>query len=131
MTTDNFQSADQPTEVSSIQRKGFGLTFGQALEFLKSGEAILRRGWNGKNMYLYLNKGSVDRSDPNEQPSHHDGVSQRLFESGDAGTITRLPNINMRAASGNIVTGWLASQTDMLAEDWEILPERLSPEPAQ
>ena len=30
-----------------------------------------------------------------------------------------MPNINMLAADGSIVTGWLASQTDMLAEDWE------------
>ena len=34
------------------------------------------------------------------------------------GTITRLPNLNMRAATGSTVTGWLASQTDILAEDW-------------
>lgn len=105
------------------------MNFGQALEHLKQGDAIQRKGWNGKNMCIYLNKGSVDAASlgieegtiiPHDHPTTIDGVSISLFDCGDKGTITRLPNINMSSATGAIVTGWLASQTDMLAEDWGI-----------
>lgn len=106
------------------------LDFGRALDALKAGKNVARAGWNGKGMFIYLNKGSFDHGllgfKPGENPgpdhpSTMDGISLGLFSSGDKGTVTRLPNINMRSATGSTVTGWLASQTDMLAEDWEII----------
>lgn len=106
------------------------LTFGQAIEAVKRGRRAARSGWNGKGLFIYLNKGSVDGARlgyrPGEQPlpdhqSTLDGVRLGLFETGDTGTLTRLPNINMHSATGSTVTGWLASQTDLLAEDWTIL----------
>lgn len=105
-----------------MEEKTTELSFGEALTALKNGKAVARAGWNGKNMLLTLNKGSID-TDGGQQtpPSLIEGIKASLFESGDKGTVTRLPNINMRAASGSTVTGWLASQTDMLAEDWCIL----------
>lgn len=104
------------------------MDFGQALHYVKKGECAARKGWNGKRMFIYLNKGSVDLAN-SEAPgapasiTHVNNVSVRLFENGDAGTVTRMPNLNMRAADGSIVTGWLASQTDMLAEDWDVVPK--------
>lgn len=92
------------------------MTFGEAVENLKKGNLVARAGWNGKGMFLSLNLGSADRSLGDQ--SHFDGVPGRLLENGCAGTVTRLPNINMRTASGATVMGWLASQTDVLAEDW-------------
>jgi hypothetical protein len=68
-------------------------------------------------MWLWLNKGSY----PMGEPDGSEGISGQLFDRGDVGTVRRLPNINMRAATGSTVTGWLASQTDMLAEDWMIV----------
>jgi len=108
------------------------MTFGHALEALKGGAKVARSGWNGKGMFLSLNKGAFDGEmlgfDSGQQPaadhlSTIDGVRLGLFEAGDDGIVTRLPNINMRTASGATVTGWLASQTDMLAEDWCIVAE--------
>ena len=98
------------------------VTFGEAIKALKEGKCIARNGWNGKGMYVYLNKGNVFK-DPecNSDDTEIDGISIDLFEKGDIGTITRLPNLNMKTATGSIVTGWLASQTDILAEDWIIL----------
>lgn len=106
------------------------MSFSAALAIVKAGGRVARAGWNGKGMFIYLNKGSF----PHEllgfeagatpvagHPSTIDGVSLGLFECGDRGTAIRLPNINMRSASGAIVTGWLASQTDILAEDWEVV----------
>lgn len=93
------------------------LNFGQALEVLKQGHCIARAGWNGKSMFIYLNKGSSEILSPTRSGTV-EGVSEALFDLGMTGTVTRLPNLNMRAASGSTVTGWLASQTDLLAEDW-------------
>lgn len=103
------------------KKKVGGLSFGDALEALKKGYRIARKGWNGKGMFLYLNKGSVATMP--QDGSTIEGIDSDLFELGDTGTVTRLPNINMRTASGSTVTGWLASQTDMLAEDWEMISE--------
>ena len=93
------------------------MIFGGAIGALKRGERVAREGWNGKGMFIFLNPGSH----PGNYGSHIDGVNIALFEIADTGTVTRLPNINMRSASGATVTGWLASQTDMLAEDWQIV----------
>ena len=95
------------------------LNFGEALELLKQGKAVAREGWNGKKMCIYLNKGSNDFPDDQDTPNHIEGINVQLFERGDKGTVRRLPNLNMQAATGSTVTGWLASQTDLLAEDWE------------
>jgi hypothetical protein len=98
------------------------LNFGEAVEALKDGKCVARNGWNGKGMYIYLNKGNVSKNPEMDLDcTHIDGIKTSLFENGDVDTITRLPNLNMRSASGAIVTGWLASQSDILAEDWIIL----------
>ena len=104
------------------------LNFGQALEAVKKGHRIARAGWNGKGMFVCLNKGSSEFLSPGRTETI-EGVSEKLFEFGNTGTVTRLPNLNMRTASGSTVTGWLASQTDLLAEDWIDL-EADAPAPA-
>jgi hypothetical protein len=99
------------------------VNFGAALERLKEGGCVSRAGWNGKGMYIYLNHGSVPAGMvPSGEPAPQfvSGVALALFGVGDHGTVIRLPNINMCAADdGATVTGWLASQADMLAEDWD------------
>jgi hypothetical protein len=104
------------------------LNFGHALEALKKGGKVARSGWNGKNMYLYLQKGVVNAGYVLEEESggdilqtHFDGVSAELFEPVLGDVCTVIPTICMFTASGSIVKGWLASQTDILAEDWQIL----------
>lgn len=105
-----YQSLDLP-----------GLTFGHALELLKSGAALRRAGWNGKGMFIYLNRGSKDFPEDEAIPVRIEGIRSDLFDHGDVQTSTRLPNINMATPTGSIVTGWLASQTDLLAEDWQVV----------
>jgi hypothetical protein len=70
------------------------MNFGQAIEALKSGERVCRAGWNGKGMFLEL-----------QRPDAHSKMS--------------LPYIYMRTVQGDLVP-WLASQTDMLSDDWSI-----------
>lgn len=95
------------------------MNFGDAISALKQGKRVAREGWNGKGMFIYLNYGSKEI--PVNEGELVDGIKSDLFYEGDKDTVTRLPNINMKSASGSTVTGWLASQTDMLSEDWVVL----------
>jgi hypothetical protein len=91
--------------------------FGQAIEALKEGKRVAREGWNGKGMYLALQEGSEIRSE-----QARGGASLARKQEKDLPVSIKIcPHIDMRAADGTIVIGWLASQTDMLSEDWVIL----------
>jgi len=91
------------------------MNFGQAVEALKEGKRAARTGWNGKAMWLALTQGSTIASG-----DARSGATLKLAETG-VSEITICPHIDMKAADGTIVIGWLASQTDMLANDWVIL----------
>ena len=95
------------------------MNFGEAIEIVKNGGRVARAGWNGKGMFLFINTGSTDYTKPLGYSIN--GVDTELFEAGDLGTVTRMPAIHMRTAGGEIVPGWLASQTDILSDDWIIL----------
>jgi hypothetical protein len=99
------------------------ITFGEAIEAVRKGHRAARAGWNGKGMFIYLTRGNVAPAVDEAKPASLEGIpyTSGHFAVGDRDTVTRLPHICMRAASGATVTGWLASQTDMLACDWEIL----------
>jgi len=71
------------------------MNFGQAIQALKNGSKVSRNGWNGKNMWLAL-------------------------QVPDANSKMSLPYIYMFTADAKLVP-WLASQTDVLAEDWGIV----------
>ena len=78
------------------------LNFGQALEALKNGRFVARAGWNGKGMWL-------------------------LLQTPDANSKMTLPYVYIEYPVGHPAypkgsrVPWLASQTDMLSEDWCIL----------
>lgn len=89
------------------------MDIGMALEALKRGKAVARAGWNGKGMFLTLQSGSeVAGENMRNEPAknYYEGT-----------TVKIAPHIDMKAADGTYVVGWLASQTDLLAEDWEIV----------
>jgi hypothetical protein len=89
------------------------MNFGQAIESIRLGGLVARAGWNGKGMYLYLAEGT-------ENLPRTDAQFSVTVSSPEPLPIAS--TICMRTAQGTIVPGWLASQTDMLAEDWEVLP---------
>lgn len=93
------------------------LTFGQALEALKTGRRVSRAGWNGKGMYLWLLPAAKVKAEWCREP-HLKAVAEK-----NGGEIEALGSIRMMTADKKVLTGWLASQTDMLAEDWEILED--------
>jgi hypothetical protein len=91
------------------------MDFGQALRLLKQGKRVTRAGWNGKDMFLFLVQGSTFRV--NRPP---------LLGIYPEGTeINYHAHIDMRTATGEIVP-WVASQSDILSEDWRALPDIIS-----
>lgn len=97
--------------------RGFVMNFGQALEAVKAGAKVQRAGWNGKGMWIAYTPGSTF---PVAQAREGHAAKHRANELTENDTITLLPHIDMKAADGSMVIGWLASQTDMLADDWQI-----------
>ena len=94
------------------------MDFGDALRALKAGAKVARKGWNGKNMWIALTPGSAFEA-AHAKCGH--AAAKRAAELEPDDEIELLPHIDMRAADGSMVIGWLASQTDMLAEDWVVL----------
>lgn len=82
------------------------MNFGQAIEALKEGKAVAREGWNGKRMFL-------DTINP-----YHNNQYQVVEKKGIVGTLNSY--IAMKTAD-NVLVPWLASQTDVLAEDYIII----------
>ena len=95
-----FEEAYRPTDCMS---------FGLAIEAMKKGKKVARRGWNGKGMFLFLGTGIELHTE-----------ADLSCVSDLEGDLT-LPTIVMKTADDKFCVGWLASQTDMLADDWEVV----------
>lgn len=91
------------------------MIFGKAIEALKEGKKVKRAGWNGKGMFLWLKPSAKIKAEWCKDPE-----LKALVEKA-GGEMEALGTICMKTADDKILTGWLASQTDMLSEDWEIL----------
>jgi hypothetical protein len=91
--------------------------FGSAITALKQGKRVARAGWNGKGMYLWLLPAAKVKAEWCREP-HLKAVAE-----ANGGEIEALGSIRMMTADRKVLTGWLASQTDMLSEDWVILQD--------
>ena len=100
------------------------MDFGDALRALKAGHKVARTGWNGKGMWLSLSSAPSGSGITLARSVHSSAFwseNNRQYAEDLGGFATVLPCITMKTATGEILMGWLASQTDMLAEDWEIV----------
>lgn len=93
------------------------MKFGEAIEAMKQGRRVTREGWNGRGMYLWLLPAATVKAEWCREP-HLKAVAE-----ANGGTIEALGSIRMMTADRKVLTGWLASQTDMLSEDWQVLPD--------
>ena len=91
-------------------------SFSTALDWLKKGKKVARKGWNGKGMYIWL----VPKATVPKEWIKDKGLLEAI---GENESMECLGFIRMKTADGRILSGWLASQTDMLSEDWEIYEE--------
>lgn len=104
-----FEAAYQPINAMS---------FGHAITALREGHRVARAGWNGKGMWIALSGADGPRSVAAENIwSKH--ARQHAIDNGGEATV--LPSIIMKTATGEILIGWLASQSDMLADDWMLV----------
>lgn len=85
------------------------MNFGQAIDSLKAGKKVSRQGSNGKDMWLVLDSGTKNVTPRKGSVYSNAGITD----------LTIKPHIDMKTATGEMQPGWLASQADMLAEDWE------------
>jgi hypothetical protein len=76
------------------------MTFGEAIEAMKNGKRVQRAGWNGKGMWLVLIRAG------------------NAMHTSSGGRFDMQDCIGMKTAQNNMQPGWLASQADMLADDW-------------
>lgn len=112
---DVFERAYRPTS---------GLTFGDALQALRAGKRVARAGWNGKGMWLSLScapGGDAIAGRREIAAENFWSANNSEYARQNGGSAVVLPCITMKTATGEILMGWLASQTDMLAEDWVVL----------
>lgn len=102
-----FDNAYRPTS---------GMSFGLAVEALKLGTRVARAGWNGKGMWLVLVPGTP-KAQLREGTPYRNALGLEECEI--------LPHIDMWTTNADgrraMLPGWLASQTDMLADDWQLI----------
>ena len=106
--SDGYDSFSPKEVFEEAYRRTDNMNFGLALEAAKKGLRIARSGWNGKGMYVFL----ADIQELNTQAD----LSE--FEDQDV-EISDL--LVLRTAQGILQPGWLATQSDMLADDWYIV----------
>ena len=82
------------------------MNFGEAIEEMKAGKRLARNGWNGKGIYIQI-----------QFPDINSKMTSPYIYMDTTGLQTD------NSAAPKVVVPWLASQTDMLAEDWEVLDE--------
>ena len=95
-----------PKEMFETDYKEFNaMTFGFAIEAMKKGKKVARKGWNGKGMYLF------------KSPK----VGCQMHKQYTGKDINDLQEFIVMKAADDTLVPWLASQTDVLAEDWMII----------
>lgn len=101
---DGYISWSPKSVFEEAYRECYSMPFGLAVEAMKKGKKVKRKGWNGKNQYIQLATGiSYKSSDGEIVNCEHDAIGNKA--------------IAFVGTSG-VQMGWLASQADMLADDW-------------
>lgn len=94
--------------------------FGWALRMLKGGLKVARAGWNGRGMYLWLKPAAEVKREWCRDPYLIEAIDRNGGESIAAlGTICMFTHDSTGRKA--VLTGWQASQSDMLCEDWYIV----------
>ncbi len=100
-----------PGPVTNEARAAPGMDFGNALFFLKMGRRVTRAGWNGAGMFAYLV--------PAASYPAQTGAAKAYY--GEGAQVPYRAYLALKTAQGDVAT-WSPSCTDVLAEDWAILP---------
>ena len=111
--SDGYISWSPVKQFEEAYKQCENMTFGLAVEALKKGFRVARKGWNGKGMFVVYQKGYPEGIPCNKQTAEAYGYEE--------GTLFKCrPYLQMRCADGTHQM-WLASQSDILEEDWYIV----------
>lgn len=104
---DGYVSWSPKAVFEEAYRETNGMSFGLAIEAAKKGKKIARAGWNGKNQYVELAYGISYMNNSGEAVNvNHEAIGNKAMAF---------------VGTSGVQMGWLASQTDMLADDWKIV----------
>jgi hypothetical protein len=101
---DGYESWSPKAVFEKAYRETCGMTFGLAIEAMKNGLKVARSGWNGKGIFIEL-----------QRPDEHSKMTSPYIFIDTTGLKTDNP------AAPKSRVPWLASQTDMLGEDWMVI----------
>lgn len=106
---------NEPTATAAPLPNAHGQDIGWAVREMRfHGGKVRRAGWNGKGMFLVFQRGYPEGIPINANTAQATGIPQ--------GTVCKFaPYVTLRSADGSFVP-WQASQTDLLATDWELVP---------
>ena len=104
---DGYESWSPKDVFEASYRETSGMSFGLAIEAAKMGKKIARSGWNGKNQYVELASCISYKNSAGEIVNvEHDAIGNKALAF---------------VGTSGVQMGWLASQADMLADDWKIV----------
>lgn len=104
---DGYESFSPKDVFEAAYRETDCLSFGLAIEAAKKGKRISRRGWNGKNQYVELaERISYENAAHEVVNANHEAIGNKALAF---------------VGTSGVQLGWLASQADMLADDWMIV----------
>lgn len=110
---DGYESWSPKEVFEEAYRETDGMNFGLAIEAAKKGKKISRRGWNGKGMYVIYRTGYPEGIPCNKNTADAVGIPE--------GTLFKVrPYLQMKCVDDTFQM-WLASQSDILADDWYIV----------
>jgi len=113
---DGYISWSPAPQFEATSTRTDDMNFGMALVALKKGFKVARKDWNGKNMYIWLQGGSVIHRD-----SCRNVTLEDIADSNSDKQVTIHSHIDMKLVDGTVLIGWSATQTDMLSDRWFIV----------
>lgn len=110
-------NTSDPNIELSVELKN--MDFGWALHYIRyvQNGKVRRAGWNGKGMFILMAGGYSVASDKLRPGT---AITAEFLASRGCSEMKIIPHVDMWSAQNEYVSGWLASQADMFANDWEL-----------
>lgn len=89
-------------------------TFSEALKYIKRGLKVARKSWNGKGQYVFLAENLEFNTKADLSEFNPSGTEECTEENA----VSVYDCLVIRTADKKLQVGWLATQSDLLADDW-------------
>ena len=105
------------SQLSAEARGDVNHDIGWAVRQAKLGKRVTRRGWNGAGQWVAFSGGAE-----NLPADRFRAPANRAYAEENGGSASVFPAMTLKNAQGAIVMGWVPSTTDLLMQDWEVVP---------